>query len=373
MSCGACYVSRLQLGEVVNKVSAQNPKVPRELFLSQEGIDELSRRYPGVYSQLRSEMGVRGIKPPESYAEIDGQILRMSNETIRRINDRRGIRWFSWSDMEVPHSLDAMQATLESAIKRAKGYAYTKVPDFTELMGNTNLMINQSTMPKGATGLVKGKLVWDDIEGMPINKALALRNKYPDTVGIELMGVSDDQIRLALSDPRVDTVIPFHRSGLSSELRERYVQKGWQDYQNFSEEKMRGTRSAVPPQVKQELDWYTLRNRYPDLSSHELAWVYLQRCDRLGVTPKFPMFQEEPNYYKLLVDMKQYNHITGLKIVQRPLAPNFAMDFINQMIGKYARGKWSPYRTEKKRRFPPPSLTGSRIGAYAFRPVLGSP
>jgi hypothetical protein len=346
VSCGACYVGRLQLGNVVNKIAGRHPEVPRELFFSQEGMDQLAVQNPKIAAELRGEMGVRAIKPPESYSEVDGQILRIPQSKGDFYNSRRGLRWFSWSDFEVPHVLDAMQATAESAAKGLKGYAYTKVPNFAEVQGRTNLMINQSTMPAGATGLKNGRLAFDNIEGMPIETALRLRDKFPDTAGVELMGVSDAQIRAALQDPRIDTIIPFHRSGLSKELRDKYVQMGWRDYTQWTEEKMLGTGGKVPEDILEQLDWYTLANENRGGTPRQIADMYLDRCAKLGVQPTFPQFANEPEYYKLLVDMKQYNQFTGEQITQGPLEMNYDAQTLTEVINRHIVGE-VPYMTDK--------------------------
>ena len=57
-----------------------------------------------------------------------------------------------------------------------------------------------------------GNLVFDDIEGMPFETAMHIRNMYSDNVGTILVVFNDQQLKAALADNRVDFIIPFHRS-----------------------------------------------------------------------------------------------------------------------------------------------------------------
>ena len=62
--------------------------------------------------------------------------------------------------------------------------------------------------------------------------------------------------------------------------------------------------------------------------------VYLQVCKDRGLTPKFPQFTGDPNYYKLLLDRKLYNN-NGERIETKPVRPIFDMDAINTMLTNF--------------------------------------
>ena len=358
VSCGACYTARGEMGDVVNKVIQQHPEMIKELFLSQEGLDYLKAYFPEVYSDFGKLMGPRGVKLPESYAPIDGQILKMSQKKVDGYNSRRFFRFQSWSDLEVPHVLDLMKAASETDVQKLATYGYTKVPDYVDVMGPTDQFINQSTMPAGKTGLDKaGNLIFDDVEGMPHQIAFANREKFPGTVGVELMGISDEQIRVAMKDPRIDTIIPYHRSSLGRELREKYVAQGWVDYQGLQEEmymgskKWPGTKEGKLAKKKyidglrEEVDWYTIANKNKGKTPEAIAEIYKKECKKRDLTPKFEKFSNDEGYYKLLVDRKQYNHATRELTKFTHTKPNFDMDAINRIVNKYLEGAWSPYKT----------------------------
>jgi hypothetical protein len=59
------------------------------------------------------------------------------------------MRWQSWSDFEVPHLIDAMQAILDMSARGIKGHTYTKVLEMVEVLGHTGMMINMSLIPEG--------------------------------------------------------------------------------------------------------------------------------------------------------------------------------------------------------------------------------
>lgn len=134
-----------------------------------------------------------------------------------------GLRIQSFSDFEVVHLIDMMQVITDMAQVGLSGQAYTKVPNFAEAMGRTGLKINLSLIAKGEGVDADGNLIFDDIEGMPAEDAFRLRKKYSKNVGTVLVGKSDAHIRAALADPRIDFVIPFHKSGWSESLFRDYL------------------------------------------------------------------------------------------------------------------------------------------------------
>ena len=48
---------------------------------------------------------------------------------------------------------------------------------------------------------------------MDFDRAMELRDMYSENVGTILVGLSDDHIKAAMADPRIDYIIPFHKSG----------------------------------------------------------------------------------------------------------------------------------------------------------------
>ena len=244
VSCAACYVdsARMKAYQDLAKIAERHPDIG-ESFFSVTGWDFIAQEHPDVYKELRGRFGSLGGKGFEARTDYKTDILdRFSGKggqaKVDDYNRRAGLRWQSWSDFEWPHAMDAMQATIDSAAVGLGGHAYTKVIDFVNLMGNTNLMINISLMPplKG-NGLKDGELVFDHTEGADSVEAFKLRKKYDENVGTILIGSSNEQILKALSDPRIDYIIPYHRSGLSKAMRVK-MGMDWVDYQDVQGEKV---------------------------------------------------------------------------------------------------------------------------------------
>ena len=199
VSCGACYVDskRMEAGKFINKFIDSHPDEDPKQFLSQAGIDQFKRDNPSLYAEFKKAIGSNNAKTPESRTDYHGEIrwyflegreqdMKATQETdkatwsskrnsargkkrVEAMNKKSGLRWQSWSDFEVPHLMDAMQAVLDMHMAGLMGHAYTKVPDFVLAMGKTGLMVNMSLIPKG-TGLdTNGALVFDTKEGMPFD------------------------------------------------------------------------------------------------------------------------------------------------------------------------------------------------------------
>lgn len=96
-------------------------------------------------------------------------------------------------------------------------------------------MMNMSFVPKitvdenfdrDHAGLVKNKETgeweydWAE-ESFPIEKAYEYREKYDKTAGIIAIGVSKYHILKLLADPRIDQVIPWHKSGMPMQVQKR--------------------------------------------------------------------------------------------------------------------------------------------------------
>ncbi len=244
VSCGACYVDskRMEAGKFVNEFIDAHPEEDPKQFLSQAGIDKLKRDKPKLYAEFQKKLGSNNAKTPESRTDYKGEIREYfiassaGKKRTAEMNRKSGLRWQSWSDFEVPHLLDAMQAILDMHMAGLMGHAYTKVPEFVLAMGKTGLMCNMSLIPKG-TGLdKKGRLVFDGREGMPFDVALDLREKHEMTAGTIAIGVSDAHIKALLADPRIDYVIPYHASGLSKEIAKKFNMDGWDDYSDTQTE-----------------------------------------------------------------------------------------------------------------------------------------
>lgn len=309
-------------------------------LVTAEGIDRLQAEHPEVYKAFNAYMNARGQQKPkmiETRTDYRGEILNMTKGQVSRRNSHGGLRIQSFSDFEVPHLIDMMQAVYDMASMGLKGQAYTKVPSFARAMGQTGIKINLSLIAKGDGVDANGKLIFDDVEGMPSSEAFAIRNdpRFSENVGTILVGKNVKHIVTAMDDPEIDFIIPFHKSSWSASLYKSLGLEGYEDFTDYQNEKKVGTK----------IENYD-PSEYWDFSKSgdENAKIYLAKCKADGRTPKFAevmyngkSLTEYPGYWKLLIDFKMYNN-DGLGAPQKAVKPVFDDEFNAKLLNEYNGG-----------------------------------
>jgi GNAT superfamily N-acetyltransferase len=344
VSCGACYVdsARIKIGLAVERFIRLFPDFAqhKEDLLFQRGLDKLKRDNPDVFTKFTSYIAPQNIKASESRTDYDSDILFLPQKLVDLFNIRSGLRWQSWSDFEVPHLIDAMQAVVDHAARGLKAHTYTKVPLMAELFGRTGIMMNMSLIPKG-TGVNKdGSLDFDPVEGMPFDVAKELRNRkeHSNTVGTIAIGVTDENILAMMADPDIDFIIPYHKSGLPKIIADREGMEAWQDYTDSQNNKIGDKKLFAKSRFKDiddfsdwdsTLAWWDVTK-----TGDENASVYLKTARDAGVKPKFAKFSNKPGYWKTLIDRKMFNN-DGAQIIQQALKPVYDMELVNKTISEY--------------------------------------
>ena len=309
-------------------------------LVTAEGIDRLQAEHPEVYKAFNAYMNARGQQKPkmiETRTDYRGEILNMTKGQVSRRNSHGGLRIQSFSDFEVPHLIDMMQAVYDMASMGLKGQAYTKVPSFARAMGRTGIKINLSLIAKGDGVDANGKLIFDDVEGMPASEAFSIRNdpRFSENVGTILVGKNVKHIVTAMSDPEIDFIIPFHKSSWSASLYKSLGLEGYEDFTDYQNEKKAGTKIENYDPAE-----------YWDFSKtgDENAQIYLEKCRADGRTPKFAevMYEgksltEYPGYWKLLIDYKMYNN-DGVGAPQQAVKPVFDDTYNAKMLSEYKGG-----------------------------------
>ena len=309
-------------------------------LVTAEGIDRLQAEHPEVYKAFNAYMNARGQQKPkmiETRTDYRGEILNMTKGQVSRRNSHGGLRIQSFSDFEVPHLIDMMQAVYDMATMGLKGQAYTKVPSFARAMGQTGIKINLSLIAKGDGVDANGKLIFDDVEGMPSSEAFAIRNdpRFSENVGTILVGKNVKHIVTAMADPEIDFIIPFHKSSWSASLYKPLGLEGYEDFTDYQNEKKVGTK----------IENYD-PSEYWDFSKSgdENAQIYLAKCKADGRIPKFAevmyngkSLTEYPGYWKLLIDFKMYNN-DGVGVPQQAVKPVFDDEFNAKLLNEYNGG-----------------------------------
>ena len=321
--------------KTTDRFIADKDYTPTLAELNTTDIDIVKTEHPLVYEAYFAFMKARGQATPkllETRAEYKGEILKhfKSKTAVKSRNDAGGLRVQSFSGFEVAHLIDMMQIVLDMSRVGLMSQAYTKVPAFADVFGNTGMKINLSLIAKGSGLDANGNLIFDDVEGMPHKEAFRLRDKYSKNVGTIVVGKNDDHIKAALADPRIDFVIPFHKSFWKESLYEALGLEGYEDYTDTQNEKpFEKGRKIKNFQPSEYWDY--------SKSGKENAETYLKMCAEDGRIPKFPQFRNEEGYWKLLIDFKMYDN-DGVGSPQMAVKPEFNMDEANAIMNDYEGG-----------------------------------
>ena len=318
-----------------DKFFAEKDYTPTLADLNTTDIDLVKRDHPLVYEAYLNFMNARGQAKPkllETRAEYKGEILKhfKVKSAVTSRNNAGGLRLQSFSDFEVPHLIDMMQIVMDMSRVGLKSQAYTKVPAFAEVFGDTGVKINLSLIAKGDGLDANGNLIFDDVEGINHKEAFKLRDKYSKNVGTILVGKTDAHIIAAMADPRIDYIIPFHKSSWKESLYDALGLTGYADYTETQHEK--------PIDKSRKISDYD-PSEYWDFSKSgdENAQIYLEKCREDGRIPKFPQFQGYPGYWKLLIDFKMYDN-DGIGSPQEIVRPTFNTEASERILSEYKGG-----------------------------------
>ena len=371
VACGLCYVEdrRQMVGEVAQsfidglqeqfKTYANNPTkkknakkfneliagdtyVPQVYDLTtQEGLDKLYKEHRGIWEAFQAFNNARGQQSQnllQGYAEYKREILSWSDKKVKSVNDNGGLRIFSYSDFEAHHLIDVVQIIIDCAAKGVKIQGYTKVPEFARAVAKTGIKLNRSLIPLGDTGLVDGQLAFDPVEGIDINDPNFLESN--DNVGNILIGINDEQIRIAMTDPRIHYIIPYH-ARQKENIRQKLNVGAWTNYISTQNER----NISDGKRVKDNINIYTDILTGDVTTDRQFVEKYLQLCKETGRIPKFDQFLERdaegnylytPGYYKFLVDFKLFDE-NGNILPQQPVVAEFDDAFNMQILENYAK------------------------------------
>ena len=367
-ACGLCFVesSRKNMGKVMSEFrqaymaehANDGTYIPSMTDINTvDGLADLQIHHPDVYRDLTTYMNRMAQRKPKMYevrTEYDADILKRfrNDETVEAKNRAGGLRINSFSDFEIVHLIDMMQVIMDMAAVGLAGQAYTKVPDFALALGRTGLKINLSLISKGVGK--DGRIIFDDVEGMPHEKAFEIREMYSKNVGTILVVFTEKELRAAVNDDRIDFIIPFHRSqwkksdypnlGLAADTRDFTMHQNERWLHPSRHLNANGNRTR-PENFKPNEYW-----RF-DLSGRENAERYLRMCAEQDRRPKFAKYLVDNHdgswslpadgsmdgYWKLLIDFKMYDN-DGVGARQEPVVPDFNMDECARMLREYEGG-----------------------------------
>ena len=312
-------------------------------LITYDGFKALSQNHPQVASafiRANNYLGMSSARLVEGRAEYKRQILDYTPAQVKRINNKGGLRIFSFSDFEAVHLLDICQVITDAAAVGLKIQAYTKVPEFAKLVANTGIKLNRSLIPFGVNGyevLPDGsrKLKYDTTEGIDINHKDFFDSSDNPNIGNILVGINDEHIRLAMLDDFVDYIIPFHTNQGKNVLAVKGI-SAWTNYKEYQRERyIDGRKGARDVNIyTQVIDKYNPKNKV------EFVNAFLKECKAQKKIPRFDQFLKRdangeyvytPGYEKLLLDFKMFDK-QGNILPQTTVNPNIDMDTAKNIL-----------------------------------------
>lgn len=419
VTCGICFVEdrRQRIGETaeqfINQVKSGKlaPKFKATIgedryipnfydLTTYDGATDLYYNHPNVYQafiQFNGAKGQAAVRLIEGMAEYRNQIMQWNRATIKSKNDHGGLRMFSVSDANPRVLLDLIQIITDSAAKGLMIQGYTKKPWFAAIAQNTGVRLLLSNIPAGqGWETVNGKdvLKYDLRDGINQSDKWYKRITNWRYIGRNIIGINEKQIRLAMADPNIDQIIPFHSSQAKSLLKQKNLD-GWYNYkytqtpkyltkggdiaeagrlykerclleeQRYFAEREYGKQS---PEYKEANRKYSALNRrlknefgvkagaqiniYTDViekyntrNKREFVESYLKECEERQYIPVFAQFLDTDEngkyiytegYHKFLVDYKLFDE-QGNIIPQSAVFADFNDDLINEVLTDYVK------------------------------------
>lgn len=316
--------------------------LPRSTFLTAGNLTALAIDQPDIYAaytdHIRASTRSKSLESdiPYYYGDSQGQV---SDTFIDSVNAENGMRFDSWSDFQMKHMLDMITAVIDLSVRGSKMHGYTKFPEMVRIFGKTGMMFNLSGVTEGNGFDANGNLLFSSTEGIDIVEARKLLRDFPETAGLQCIGVSDDHVRALLRADYVDYVIPYHTSGMNATLRKMAGINAWKDYTSTQHARKdpKAKKPANADKWQVEPVWsefYVPEGKNGLDIMRNTAQRYIDMCHERGLIPKFDQFMDEPGYWKLLVDRKMINQVTGEIVEQKPVKPIFDFDLIKQEIDR---------------------------------------
>ena len=348
--------SQYQLSAEEAKIIERAKALPGSTYLTAGNLASLSETDPVIYAAytafVRTATRSKSLETDEPYYYGDsrrdnGNGIIVSDSFIEAVNRENGMRFSSWSDWRIQHLLDYITAVIDNSVRGAAMHGYTKFGEEVRVLGKTGMMFNMSGVAGTQTGLNEdGSLSFSPTESIDANEAIQLREEFPETAGLQCIGVGDDHITALLRSDIIDYVIPYHTSGLNAALRRMANIYGWKDYtttQHAAIDKSIKFENAVDQEHWHEEPVYSEFFVGYDTGMTGIeamrasAERYKQMCKDRGLKPKFEQFANEENYWKLLIDRKMINQKTGKLIQQKAVTPTFDFGTIKEVVDRYVR------------------------------------
>ena len=383
VACALCYVEerRQRLGEIAqgfvdlykndalldnfsgkkefDKIKAALDKTEGDDYqpniydlITYDGLKKLTASHPGIAEAFKIFNNARGMQSGrlvEGRAEYKRELLKYTPAQVKHINDLGGLRVFSYSDFEAVNLLDLVQIIQDAAVKGIKIQAYTKVPAFAKVVRNTGIKLNRSLIAHG-TGVryENGQAVLDldPVEGIDINDPDFFDSTDDRDIGNILVGMSDEQIRLAMASDFVDYIIPFHTSLPGTILKAKGIDH-WTNYKLTQNERDKATgNKAKNVNIYTDVLQAAEKEGKPIRTKKQFVNKFLEVCKEQNLIPRFSQFlnvDKDGNYvytegyHKFLIDFKLFDK-NGRIVEQQAVRPEFDDAYNTKLMEDFANG-----------------------------------
>ena len=325
-----------------------------------DGMKFLRKKHPEVASAFVAYNNARGMQSAQlfqAYSAYHREILNFAEARVKKINKNGGLRIFSFSDFEAHHLIDLVQVLTDCAAKGVMVQGYTKVPEFANAVKDTKMKLNRSLIGKSkgvvdadyvpqegeavSPNVVDGKrLLFDTVEGIDVNSKDFFDSTDSHNVGNILVTYNEEQTRIAMQDPFVDYIIPFH-TGIRADILEQKGIGDWVNYKNYQSERVE--KDGKLKKVKKGINIYTDVLSKDINTERQFVNKYLAVCKAKGYVPKFDMFLDKTKkgeytytkgYYKSLLDFKMFDK-NGKILPQEVVVPVFDNEVNKQILEDY--------------------------------------
>ena len=254
-------------------------------------------------------------KKVEDYRAYNGEILRLTEQLVKQLNDEYGLRMYSFSDYTPAFIVENMQMIIDAACRGLKSLAYTKDTDYARIFAKTGQAINISCFAKWQDGVY----VEDNRQGADWAESKKLREQYKN-VGIVMVAVTDNMVDWALKQDWIDVVIPYHIVKTGTTIANEYQ---WRNFTADSSDKS-GNRAA---------------NIYPTEHNNDFN-TYKRLVEERGLTPRFNDWYKKVAAGELTGDqyMKLVNEVRLPASELSPVVPDFDLDAARESFGVDAEG-----------------------------------
>lgn len=353
-------------GEVFQKKLKQSDVLTNK---GVQGLKAMSNKKNSLFGYLKQSRGASAPKEAVAFVAYNGEFETLP-ETMKKmpladyLASIAGARLQSFSDFQIENTFDYMQLIAGMSARRIPTHTYSKEPSFARIFGMTGMKINMSivcdidpNVPEEYAGMTyddSGNLVYNFGEqSFPMDEAVALQadKRYSKNVGTILVGLSNYHIEKALNDKDIRFIIPYHSSGLPSQIMDQTKLEMAKDYTKFQNTctlsdsgikalkkagyetdiakvfKEKGRKGALKyyldafekiglkdSYVKKSAAGYGEFDLYGNINDtknpRRTADNYIEWCLENGNFPLFFQFAGHKNYYKVLYDFDPYDSVT---------------------------------------------------------------